>query len=147
MHSMSGSTIWSVCMQVERIWSYRNVNVCIPGGWGFLFDVSTQIIFFGNLCEILFCHPNKNKTVLWYSQSLLYFSLVNLDVFLSHTSLCSCSQVCLNYCFFQTYCIRGQYLMEVLEFIRLVHCFCIESKIKSMVDPLAICLVSLASIK
>ena len=49
------------------------MNVFIPGGWGFLFDVSMQIIFFGNLCEILFLSPEQKQNC-----SLIFPKLVVL---------------------------------------------------------------------
>ena len=51
----------------------------------------------------------KIKIVHWYSWNT--FSLVNLDVLLSHIFFCSCSLLCSNYCSFKTYCIRGHQLM------------------------------------
>ena len=123
------------------------MNVCIPGGWGFLFDVSMQIIFFGNLCEILFLSPEqKQNCSLIFPKLVVLFSGEFGCVSVPHIPLFLFSGL-LKLLFLPDLLYQGQYLMEVLEFIRLVHCFCIESKIKSMVDPLAICLVSLASIK
>ena len=55
----------------------------------------------------LFHERNEYKSYSLISCNFFHLAVVNLDLLLSHTFLCSCSLLCSNYCFFQTFCTKG----------------------------------------